>query len=408
MSTLTVTSDPSPMAVVVRNAALAVVSQGASPLTVELGPGIYLATAIRPAAPDISELVLVSDKDCSIHLTGKKPSIVQRSIDKIWNVAPQLIKSKLPAPRQWSSAADQIEPTVSFKIRFVRLKDWTSWEPVSLPIVRSSYEQGHAIVEIAVTQKGLLFAQLATDFSCPLNVALPPAGLISVTRCSLVVTPNRKLLQAHMQFRDPDVDAAAQYFAQGCVEEAKTILDQPQEQATSHFLSGALKFFRSRTADPATGLLSRYVRLRAGDDTHEVVMTLHELADVVQEFPDGHIISAELSARGGKHKEALERLLRIKDGALPLFTEGFSLLVSRLRQYAQQRFEVGQIDDEGAQKASALLRHLYTWAPFVDLDCLTLTFPGLRPTQPSDSKPAAEEFEDGTWQLIIRNSVFAD
>jgi hypothetical protein len=415
MNKLIVTSEPSRLPIVVRNSVLSVIGQGSSPLEIEVEPGLYMATALRTEDTDISELVLVTQgNNGKVHFASDKPSFAQRALSGLLKINPTRSTDLLPVEMEASSAspAASIGPPTDFRIRFIKLEDWASWRVIDLPILGYKYRRGRATVEIAITQSGILFAQVESEFGGPLNVELPPLALLPVTRCRLVVTPARNAFAAQIRLAVEEVDAAAQHLSRGHVGEAKAHLSKANtgsdaQELPSLFhnaLRSASRVLRMRTTEPATALLDRYIRLRSGED--DFTDNLHSLLDRFENLPDGYVIRAERLARKGQHKDALDLLLKIENANLPLFTEGFSLLVTRLRQYAQQRFATQEIDDSGARRAHDLLDKLFIWAPFVDLRSVTLTFPGIDPTRPSEERQPSDAGSVG-WSRIIPDSIFA-
>jgi hypothetical protein len=53
--------------------------------------------------------------------------------------------------------------------------------------------------------------------------------------------------------------------------------------------------------------------------------TRKQMAEPLGFLADAHVVAAEPSARLAKHQEALQHLLKLRIGHLPVFTDGFSI-----------------------------------------------------------------------------------
>jgi hypothetical protein len=389
---LTVNSDPPLMAFEVRDASMRVIAEGITPKQLEVRPGLYMATAIRAGAPNLSELVkIAAGASETVRLTAKDPTTWERTVNAVVDLAPAVFRGA-PEPELFRGTSPEPKSAVLFRVRFFKLESWNKVKPIELRV--SDAREGQTrVLTIRLATPGTLFAQIMCDDRCPLNVELPPVAGPPVT-ARLRITATAEDVCAKLQLESDWANSAAEYLSQGYVKQAKEVLEL-EHPPTVAWADRVLDWFRSRTLDPAAGLVGRYIRLRLGNN-NELQSKAEGVADIFQGLSDGLIITAELEARAGHHKRALEKLLLIEDGKLPLFTEGFSIAVARLRQYAQQRFEIGQIDDAEARRASKLLGHFNAWAPVVDLNAITLTFPGAELTNPTESQfPLKIESESG-------------
>jgi len=96
----------------------------------------------------------------------------------------------------------------------------------------------------------------------------------------------------------------------------------------------------------------------------------------------------------GDHLHALSYFLQVGRRGLLLFTDGFSILVSRLRQYETNSHIRARLSDEQAHDVRALSARLEEWSSFVDFSALTLTFRAAVPTEPTESQYPIEVGED--------------
>jgi hypothetical protein len=242
----------------------------------------------------------------------------------------------------------------------------------------------------------------------------------------LVVSSSEDVLQAHVRLNTDWANAALQYTALGRYAEAERLVEtasQHDSAAEGKFVqwladriakpgqSGRIGHFVQhivdRFDDPAAALVPRYVGLRTRDAT--VFNTLGEFVfDLVQGLSDGLIISAEIAARKNQHEQAASCLLTIPAGGLPLFSDGFSLLLHRVK-------ELIDLDPEGLPDTAIptptqlgglknLLRTLLKWAPFVNINSPTLTFRSNDITAPKENEnPRSPNVSEG-WSLVPGDS----
>jgi hypothetical protein len=432
---VSIISEPTSMVVELRDSALRMVAQGITPFKATVQPGLYVATAIRPGAPNLAEVVKVEPrKTARLELSDREaaePGLLARAAQSITPAA----WTRDAGPKLEALPTEPRPTSIPFSLRFLQLKNWTEWEPVVLE-VSHTYQDARAIATITIPGKGMFFAQIAAKEVCPLNVELPPAGIKPIT-CKLEITASNIGLASTLRFETEWANSAAQYLARGYLDEARQVLEQnlpakasafgtaadlqsatralqpdgggaePMQPASQGFIQGlfttawnAMRTLVTPTPDLAAFLVARYVRLRTAK-IEPLAVSIDGIVDIAQGLSDGHVISAEFWARNGKHKLALSNLLQIRDGRLPLFTEGFSMAVSRLRQYAGQRFEEAEIDDKEAAQAQELLNHLSPWAAVVDLSAITLTFPGANLTKPAETLQPIRDLSTGdSWHEI--------
>jgi hypothetical protein len=154
-----------------------------------------------------------------------------------------------------------------------------------------------------------------------------------------------------------------------------------------------------RFDDPAAALVPRYLGLRTREDT--VFNTLGDfIFDVFQGSSDGLVISAELAARQQLFRTAAQRFASIRPGALPLFSDGFSLLIHRTKELTRPlEPDVPpdrQPDELDIEKLKALLHKLLKWAPFINVNSPTVTFRGNDLVAPRENEtPTVPKVQDG-------------
>lgn len=385
--TLSVTTDPSPLAIIILDHQMNTVGQGVSPLQIPLAPGLYMVRGTQPGHPDLTQLAwVVSKSNRSVHLSETEPNLVQAAISMVSELLDKYVRKLeplLPQRNVPSANEPEVRPA-PFYIRFCRLKDWSSAEHVELPKFSSNYVRGRAVLEVTNPQQSVVFAQIARQHGSVLNVAIPPAGLRPM-RFQLVVCASTDLLAAHVRLSTEWANAAMQYMAQGYLAEAKELVVSGADRERS-VLDRVLQKLAKRFDDPAAELVPRYVALRTREVT--ILNTLHEsFLDLFQQYlSDGAVICAETAARERNFKLTAQRIVDIRPGGIPLFTEGFSLLIHRVRELLDLDSEQVSKDDclskEQVAKLRDLKRILNKWAPYVQLNSPTVTFSGHDITAP--------------------------
>lgn len=150
-----------------------------------------------------------------------------------------------------------------------------------------------------------------------------------------------------------------------------------------------------KISNPIEAALGGYVLLRLGDLEH-----LHDwptnLCNWFTGLADGAIIAAELAAKKNRHTEALDLFLEAGRRGLPLFKEGLSVLVSRLREYALNPEEFG-FDETKSGQALASYKHFAELALFSDASQQLLSFKGISLLQ--------EDTNQHGWQYIVPDEV---
>lgn len=154
------------------------------------------------------------------------------------------------------------------------------------------------------------------------------------------------------------------------------------------------------SVDPVTVIVRSYVALR--HTKNELVSNMSLSApEQWPWFPDTYIIAAEYFARAGFHITALNHLRQLLSAGLPLFTEGYTMALTRLSSYASSMDDEWRETDQrrasllayAAQslsswdfaEARAIHRDLLVWARYMDLDSTTLTLVGAQLNAAADA-----------------------
>jgi hypothetical protein len=211
---------------------------------------------------------------------------------------------------------------------------------------------------------GVVFIQLALPGEVPLNIALPANGMTGSQDCSLTTTVKPRLIGAISLPNNPRVDAVARYLNNGDLQEAANVAVDAEE------------LLRRKMADPFGAALGGFVLLRLNELTR-----LHNWADNLAQWfpwlPDGPIIAGEAAALTGDHQRAVANFCEAARRGLPVFADGFSMLVSRLREYDRAQQLPGTAADLRAEVSAHAMR-LMPLSPLVNFTRISLAIHGAR------------------------------
>jgi hypothetical protein len=383
---LSITTDPFPLSVSILDRNLRLVTRIVSPATgIELPEGLYYVQASRPLEDDLSAMAEVrGGAERSIHLAAGGPSWFQRI--NFRNAAVSVLEGASAAGSEYgrvSSAANEPAPELeSVWIRFAWLYDWSTAQLIRPPSFTTRFAPGEVTLTISNNYPRVVFLQIAQANRTPLNVALPPAGVSRAVRCDVTISQSKTKVKARARLSTSWADVALQYLSQGYPEQARHLI----EKAVRDQPFGFFRWF-SRFEDPSAALMERYVQVRTGKPG-ALDAALGRFLDSIPGSSDGLILTAELCAREGNDVDAARTLLRVREGALPLFSEGFRLLSNRLRALVE----------EGERKdLQDLRKKILRWSPYVDLAGPTLTFWGQDLSAPRLDQTSVAWAENEGW-----------
>lgn len=126
------------------------------------------------------------------------------------------------------------------------------------------------------------------------------------------------------------------------------------EQVSDIVAEEAEDMLYSKMIKPIEAVIGGYALLRIGaiERMHHWPRNLYKW---FPELADGAIIAGELEARKGNDKEAIDLFLEAYHRGLPIFREGLSLLVARLRSYLLYEKELSINDKKLKELKSAYL-----------------------------------------------------
>lgn len=276
-----------------------------------------------------------------------------------------------PGPWEDEFARDAQQP---------RLPQWymrlyPSLVPPASDVLSIEAQEAYTVVSLALYAPApdLQFLQLATPGEVPLSVALPLASGPAST-CKVEVGIGETL--AANVLLTSQYWPVAQYLRSGDIDSAAAICVDAE------------RFLQGKMADPIGAALGGYALLRA-DATERLHDWPRNLATLFEWLPDGAIIAAEQAARTADHEQALELFHEALSRGLPIFTDGFSILVSRLSWYGAQPGLIPNRSIKGEAERIASI------SPFVDFSALTLTVRGAIPDNAAYSQDKLSEQDLG-------------
>lgn len=345
-------------------------SDGLHGRDVPLDPGTYIVSVRLPGGRTLAEPVELQAGD---HRTiNLKPG------DE-WLI-PRVRYSTAAFPAAGQSPAEQVGQPSGWAFRFFQLEGLSEARPIPAPSFTAVPESvaGSVTFQIDEVPRRVIFAQVARPLEIPLNIALLASSELG-SGCLLTVEEQAGTLYAGVLPSGELVKRAAQFLAAGEEEHAALLLSSEEAE----------ELLYHKFADPMGAAIGGYLLLRLNEleRTHRWT---ENLARVFKWLPDGAVIAGEKAAMLGDHLQALDYFLMAGQRGLPVFTDGFSILVSRLRQYGTNTHIRAQLTDQQAADVRALSARLEKWSSLVDFRALTLTFRAAVLTEPTESQHPVE------------------
>lgn len=371
---------------------LELVATGVTDEQFEVPPGQYVVSSIMPSgerAVSFAEVTSGDQAEASLSTTPP-PSpasdwtslppaptpLLLRPVQRVVRVLESLgVRGGVAdssAPVDVAGASDSQLSIEPFFMRFVGLRHGHT-KPGQVDAEIVVRDGSGSAVELTVTPhdaQGVVFAQLLVDDEPVLNVALPASGKPGSVSCRLSVS-TEPLTATVSRPENPTVDAVGRYLNTGNLREAAAIAVQAE------------RLLQTKTVDPFGAALGAFALLRMGD-----VKRLHEwprnLANWFRWLPDGAIVAGELSALRRDHVQAVDDFCTGAERGLPVFADGFSMLTSRLRQYAQADTALG-LSAKQQKQLTAHASRLVPLSPLVDFARVSLAIRGARLEDPLGS-----------------------
>jgi hypothetical protein len=352
----------------VRRTNMTLAATGLSSESVELEPGDYYVTARMPAGQELYDYVnLVEGQPNKAVLS---PEVEDESPHE-WHASQHYLVAQRTALKTAGGVLEELGGVpVEAKLRRIQGDILNgAYEISEPPNWNFDYGDGLAVCTVRGTDK-IQFAQLLQPDAPALNMALPAFREFDC-RLNVVRQPGgRFTFDAHLE--NVMADMLLRYSQKGFQEEASL--------AAKAF--DAERLLLSKVRDPIAAAVGAYALLRFGMIEYLREWT-ENLRDWFEWLPDGSAIRGEQYARRGEHEEALRAFLELSGRGLPLFGDGLSYAVDRLRVYSglKQLFA----DDVQRRRAQDLLERLQATAACTDFREPFTTFTGIVPDRPDNA-----------------------
>ncbi|MCU7931228.1 MAG: hypothetical protein KZQ90_10535 [Candidatus Thiodiazotropha sp. (ex Codakia rugifera)] len=348
-----------------------------------LNPGRYAVRMLLPDGETESAMVTVQADGLARHKMGWQPTtLLARKLKSKYterkSIAPIPPAPTSPSPMlpedHETEPGDKAIPEqapitlpASWCARFLAYDiDQKCWLPAEYPPRLELQE--HGIVGDTVASELLVHAQYPGLFAIELrgragdqiSVALPMAAQSDAMSCRLAIVDDGENMRAEASLLGyGSIELVSDYMQTGALQEAAALMTDAEE------------LLWGKMSNPIAAALGGYALLRLGD-----LERLHNwpmnLASWFEWLPDGAVIAGELAARRKDHPSAANFMLLAVKRGLPLFSEGYSHLLSRLRYYTLYgRKLLGQ--GFSADHVEEALDTVQQWSPGVDLSYLSLT-----------------------------------
>lgn len=226
-------------------------------------------------------------------------------------------------------------------------------------------------LELAVEPpQALSVAQFAVRNEVPVNIVLPLHWATHNARCDLRVTFDRDgdIDPVAVPTGSPEIQLIAGYMRTGQVEAAAQVTERAEY------------VLQRKKMNPIAAALGGYALLRVGATT-QLRDWPANLANWFGWLPDGPVIAGEQAAREGDDVRAAQWFAEALRRGYPMFSDGPSLLASRVRHYMYSDETPAAILEREDDA-----RRLVRMVPFVDFSQLAVTFNGLDVEDPAGSQ----------------------
>jgi hypothetical protein len=356
---------------------LQLVASPACEEAIELPEGTYLVSAVQPSGErSVGAVDVTADQTAELELgtaaaaPGPPPAAPAPPPPAAPPPPPTDALEGLGPP----AGADAAAVASGWFVRF-HVQTPAGFQPDE-PSYDVTASDGKVELTVRASGDGILFAQVAREGEVPLVVALPVYGPTSSQVCRLTLAGTAGALTADVSLPDnPRVDAVARYLQSGHLQEAAGVLENAET------------LLQQKMADPFGAALGGYALLRSGqlDRLHHWPQNL---AGMFPELPDGAVIAGEELALEGDHAGAIAFVCEGARRGLPVFSAGFSLLASRLREYAGAPATAFGPNAALVGEAGSHLERILRVMPFVDFARVSFAFRGGRVDDPAGSQNA--------------------
>lgn len=354
--------------------------------TVGLPEGLYVFAALLPTGEKASQVVNVQPAQGAQSVALQLPESELSGSEVLRRIGRLL------------TDADSSDLPDSGELRrpgwFIRFEP--NAPPPQIKVIESLATDASAflVAEISVSRPTVTFMQLASAGRVPRNFALPAAPHSRSDTCTLEVVAE-ETLTVKLSLDGP-AHQIAEYLRRGNL------------IAAAEVAGSAERLLMGKVHDPVGAAVGGYALLRLN-----LLERLHKwpqnLSAWFEWLPDGAVIAGETAFRRGEHELALEQLTLAAERGLPMFADGFSMLLSRLNAYLHASELPSKVVRDKSQAMAEHVEHLTQLAPFVDFSALVLSFRGSDIGDAAASQRPLDHFGEGSgWvPLETPNRVLA-
>lgn len=254
-------------------------------------------------------------------------------------------------------------------VELVAVEQWqvTSSQPLTIQIPTEANDVSLPVI-----------CQLRQPGLPDVNVRIPIPQFGSLPTISIFASgPLFEAYRIGIRLAHETADLLTRYIRRGMYSEANGTV-------ASDSMTGENLLYNKMT-NPIAASVGSYALLRMGD-----LSSLHEwtanLMDFFEWLPDGAAIRGEHEARRGKHLEACRAFLRLEHRGLPLFIDGMSYALDRLRLYDAASSKLNGLEPTEREAVSRLNAKLERFIPFLEFDRTYVTYAGTDPIAPGTSE----------------------
>ncbi len=373
----------------IRKSNFTLVARGLSSQAIELEPGIYHVVVKLPNGQELYDQVqILEDKDTKAVLTPENTNL------NASQEAQYFLRGFLEVQFQ----ADQFESQTSKHLE-VRLRTFIGnvllyEHQITDHVIKSRIDQEGTIqLNLEGSNLGLL-TQLLQSNAPAINVVLP-AWVHNSCLLILMRHPNG-LYSIDVHLEHLEADALLGYLQRGFLEQATVLITSPSLNF-KQLLDG-------ESNDPIAATILAYALLRLGD-FEQLDEWAEKLKTKFEWLPDALAIWGEYLARMGNHEQALTLFLDLPSRGLPIFSDGLSYVIDRLRLYTS--LKKSHFEQSRLSRAKNILERLQRLATFTDFRMPILTFTGIDPGNPDDTLLGENTASYGGLALTEHLTVFS-
>jgi hypothetical protein len=338
----------------VREDDFSLVARAVSSNPVELDPGHYHILSKLPGGQELHSEITLGEADATVILA---PDVADASPDSSLDLEYFVGDSEFATTAQIALGTEEQPERRSLRAR------WFRGNPLAGHLQVVADEQlvlGHGDrLSIPPLIDAPALIQLQQPSLAQVTTAVPTSFF---GKAILLVSTEREPWSLDVHLANTQANLLLHYRQKGYAKEAAVA--STSEALTAHLL------LQEKGADPIAATVGAYALLRFGDLENLVDDWTRNLLELFEWLPDGAAIRGEHLARLGRHEEAFEAFLHLLERGLPLFGEGLSFALERLRVYTTVE---SKLPPRQRTRGKDLLARLGTIAPFVDLHRTVLT-----------------------------------